>query len=116
MQRCQKCKFAMHEVDYLVHVISSCAVKVDPSKIVSMVEWAIPNSLKALRGFLGLTGYCRKFIRNYETIATPLTVLLMKNSFHWTAAATQAFQRLKKVVTNSPVLRLPDFSKSFTIE
>ncbi|XP_035544639.1 uncharacterized mitochondrial protein AtMg00860-like [Juglans regia] len=88
-----KCKLAMHEVDYLGHVISGCGVKANPSKIVSMVEWPIPNSLKALRHFLSLTGYYKKFIRNYGTIVAPLTVLLKKNSFRWTIATSQAFQQ-----------------------
>ncbi|XP_042958052.1 uncharacterized protein LOC122293563 [Carya illinoinensis] len=95
-----KCRFAMHEVDYLGHIISAEGVKADSSKLVSMVEWPIPKSLKALRGFLGLTGYYRKFIKDYGSIAAPLT----------------AFKKLKEAVTSPPVLRLPDFSKSFTIE
>ncbi|KAF5459790.1 hypothetical protein F2P56_019708 [Juglans regia] len=82
----------------------------------SMIDWPIPKSLKALRGFLGLTGYYRKFIKDYGSIAAPLTVLLKKNAFHWTEEASQAFQHLKRVVTSPPVLKLPDFSKSFTIE
>lgn len=111
-----KCKFAMEEVDYLGHVIFGCGVSRLTLKIVSMKEWPIPTSLKALRGFLGLTGYYRKFIRIYGTIAAPLTVLLKKNSFNWTAEASRASQQLKNAITAPPVLKLPDFSKSFTIE
>ena len=76
----------------------------------------IPTFVKALKGFLGLTGYYRKFIRHSELIAAPLTALLKNNSFVWTHQAEAAFQQLKFIVSQPPVLALPDFSLPFTIE
>lgn len=52
-----KCHFSCVEIEYLGHVISQDGVKVDPKKIDSMLNWPIPKNLKALRDFLGLTGY-----------------------------------------------------------
>ncbi|KAK4428601.1 Retrovirus-related Pol polyprotein from transposon [Sesamum alatum] len=63
-------------VDYLGHVISWTGVLVDLSKLRAIADWTPPNSLTALRAFLGLTGYYRRFFQQYATIAGPLTDLL----------------------------------------
>lgn len=65
---------------------------------------------------MGLTGYYRKFIKGYSSIAPPLTALLRKNGFKWDDSALAAFQQLKEAVTNPPVLTLPNFTQSFTIK
>ena len=90
--------------------------QVDPKNIEAMQDWLHPKTLKILRGFLGLTGYYRKFVKNYGKIAMLLTVLLKKNTFTWTPTAAQAFQTLKTAMCTTPDLALPDFTKTFVLE
>lgn len=72
--------------------------------------------MKGVRGFLGLTGYYRKFVKDYGKIAKPLTELTKKDGFSWSSTAVEAFNRLKHIMTSSPVLVLPNFSLPFEIE
>jgi hypothetical protein len=88
---------------------------VDSRKIEAMQDWPHPKTLKILRGFLGLTGYYRKFVKNYGNIATPL-MDLKKKYFTWTPAAAQDFQTLKMTMCTTPVLALADFTKTFVLE
>ncbi|GAU28865.1 hypothetical protein TSUD_293170 [Trifolium subterraneum] len=85
-----KCSFGMEEVDYLGHTVSGTGVSMDKEKVQTVLDWPQPTS--------------------------PLTDLLKKEGFKWTAEATLAFQNLKIAITTAPMLALPQFSLPFTIE
>ncbi len=98
------------------HIVGNGTVRPEISKI-KAVE--IPKTKKEVRTFLGLTGYYRKFIPNYATIACPLTDLTKKSApVHviWTKECDTAFQALKKQLCLTPVLKGPDFQKPFILQ
>lgn len=91
-----KCELGKLQVAYLGHVISSRGVAVDNDKVNAIERWPIPTNLRDLRGFLGITGYYRKFISRYAKIAAPLTNQLKKDNFGWSMESTRSFQALKE--------------------
>ncbi|KAL4379068.1 hypothetical protein GQ457_02G036740 [Hibiscus cannabinus] len=111
-----KCCFGADQIDYLGYVISQGKISMDQDKVDSIKNWPTPRSVKELRGFLGLSGYYRRFIQSYGVIARPLTDLLKKGAWKWDQEEEQAFQNLKEAVTSAPVLSLPDFGEDFSVE
>lgn len=102
-------------MDYLGHVITIEGVRVDPDKIKAMQMWPKLKTITALHGFLRLTGYYRKFVKDYRTFATPLTQMMKKGGFQWNEEGEQAFENLKKAMISTPVLAMLDFNALFEI-
>lgn len=88
----------------------------DSSKIYTISKWLTPTTVRALRGFLGLVAYYRKFVYHFGIIARPFTDLLRTDYFQWSPDAHQVFSALKRALSSTPVLALPDFTKPFTVE
>jgi hypothetical protein len=111
----KKCSFMCSEVPYLGHVISAAGMAMDEQKV-RAVEWPMPQSVHAVRAFLGLVDYYRRFIWDYGAIATPFTALLRKDGFRWSAEAKDAFWALQRALTTASVLQLPNFGRDFIVE
>jgi hypothetical protein len=113
----EKCKFEVMEVDFLGHKITREGLKMDDHKVKAIVDWEPLKSVLALRSFLGLTSYYRKFINNFAKIAAPLTNLLKKSAVthEWEGACDETFETLKGILVKALVLKLLDFDKDFEI-
>lgn len=105
-----KCAFGLKEIDFLGHVVSADGIKPDPKKVTAVTEWPTPKSVREVRGFLGLTGYYRRFIQHYAQKALALTELTkMDVKWRWRDEEEgKAFEELKKALVSAPVLVTPD--------
>lgn len=77
-----KCSLATQQVEYLGHFVLERGVEPVLAKVEAVLQWSPPTSVRVLCGFLGLLGFYSHFIQGYATLATPLTALLAKDSFH----------------------------------
>nr|KYP33422.1 Retrovirus-related Pol polyprotein from transposon 17.6 [Cajanus cajan] len=111
-----KCEFWLDEVKFLGHVISVEGIAVDPAKVESVLQWERPRTVTDIQSFVGLAGYYRRFIEGFSKIVAPLTQLTRKEQpFIWTDACERSFDKLKKRLTTSPVLVLPDSGEPFDV-
>ncbi|KAK3568022.1 hypothetical protein QTP86_028613, partial [Hemibagrus guttatus] len=106
----EKCEFHRSTVTFLGYVISRHGVEMDVVKVQAVTEWPAPTSVRELQRFLGFANFYRRFIRNYSSVAGPLTSLLRgkPKKLTWTDPARSAFQQLKNSFTTAPILRHPD--------
>ncbi|KAD3336115.1 hypothetical protein E3N88_31634 [Mikania micrantha] len=111
-----KCAFWLREVQFLGHVISPEDIMVDPAKVEAVMKWSPPKTPTEVRSFLGLAGYYRRFIQDFSRIATPLTKLTRKETkYDWGPTQVQAFDELKKRLTEAPILTLPDSNEDMVV-
>ena len=115
--RLSKCFFAMPEVEYLGHYIGRHGVRMNKKKLMEISSFPKPTTVKQVQSFIGLTGYYRKFIRNYSAIAAPLTELTKKQApWQWTEKEQSAFNQLLKAFEDDVVLHHPNYEKQFFID
>ena len=115
----RKCQFALRECMYLGHLVGSGRVRPEDLKVQAIQEFEVPKTKTQVRSFLWLTGYYRKVIPQYVSLAAPLTDLTRKaqpNSVAWTPACAIAFVKLKDALCSSPILMCPDFDKQFVLQ
>ncbi|KAE8960482.1 hypothetical protein PF011_g30075 [Phytophthora fragariae] len=114
--RHDKCDFGQASVDFLGHTISADGLHVDARKTRAIAEWTEPCNIKDLERFLGLAGYYRRFIHQFATLVLPLSSLVKKDvAWVWNEHQRQAFNAIQLALQHAPVLRLPDFEKTFIV-
>ena len=113
----KKCKLLQKKVTYLGYIISENGIGTDPEKISAVENWPTPSNLRDVRSFLGLCSYYRKFVGHFADIAKPLHKLTQKNhKFEWTTDCQEAFDKLKRALTSSPILSYPQPNGKFILD
>ncbi|XP_056406861.1 uncharacterized protein LOC130298007 [Hyla sarda] len=117
-----KCHLLEPRVHYLGHVVSAEGVQPDPEKVRVVKDWPTPRTVRDIKSFLGFAGYYRRFIPHFAQIAGPLTALLRGTAkencngrlpIQWAEKQEMAFQALKYLLTEPPILADPGYRQPF---
>jgi transposase InsO family protein len=115
--KAKKCSFFNAECEYLGHIVGNGQLRMVEDKIRKIIDFPKPKDCTEIMSFLGVTGYYRKFIRGYASIAHPLNFASTKNAtFVWSPACNTAFETLKEMFNRDVPLQMPDYAKPFTID
>ena len=121
-----KCFFFKEEIEYLGHLVSGKGVATSPKKIEAVTKWPVPQTVYDVRSFLGFVGYYRRFIRDFSKISKPIREVIIglenqskrvakKTLINWSEAAQSAFEVLKELCVNAPILAFPDYKLPFIL-
>lgn len=112
-----KSQVVQEQVTFLGHIISPKGISTDPEKVRCIQEFPRPHNLKALRGFLGLCNYYRRFAAHYSEATRPLTLLLQKNvKWRWGSVEEESFNLTKLLFLETVILKFPNFDKTFYLQ
>ena len=117
----EKSVFVKTEVTYLGHKVGNGKIAPNSVKVVGILDYPTPSTRKQVRRFLGMSGFYRRFCKNFSEIVSPLTDLLCKGNekdkkMKWTDKCEESFIEVKKMLSNEPVLMAPDFCKDFVLQ
>ncbi|GKE41081.1 reverse transcriptase domain-containing protein [Tanacetum coccineum] len=113
----EKSHFMVKEGIVLGHKISRSGIEVDRAKIDVIAKLPHPTTVKGVRSFLGHAGFYRRFIQNFSKIARPMTHLLEKETpFYFSKECIEAFNTLKKNLTEAPILIVPDWNEPVSLK
>jgi hypothetical protein len=112
----RKFEFWISEVLLLSHIINRDGLAMDPKKVAYILDWKAPCDVRGIKSFIGMAGYYRRFIEGFSWITRSMTSLLAKKvEFKWTPECQDSFEALKKKLTTTQVLILPDVHKPFSV-
>lgn len=114
--RREKCVFACPKVRYLGHLITSSGIQTDPEKVSAILEMKAPRNVKEVLTFYQTCSWYRRFIPQFSEVARPLSLLTRKDAkWEWGESQQNAFDELKRLLSNPPILRQADPAKPFTL-
>ncbi|MBW0571269.1 hypothetical protein O181_110984 [Austropuccinia psidii MF-1] len=112
----KKCHFEFKELKALGHFVSGLSLGIDKNKVAEVLLKPMPQNKKEIKPFLGFSGYYRKHIKYFASIARPLYTLCDKDTvFEMTVDRVKAFESLREALTTAPLLLMPDLKLPFRL-
>ncbi len=126
----KKCSFFQKKVRYVGHIVSAEGIETDPEKIAKVMDWPTPQGPEEVRQFLGFAGYYRRFIKDFASVARPLTDMMPTTGkkakkgkstvagskpWQWGPEQEASFSNLKLMLSEPPILGYADYNKPFEL-
>jgi len=112
-----KCSLFQRSVEFLGHAVSEAGIAMQDEKISAIRDWPPCRNVTEVRAFMGLSGYYRRFVKDFSVIASPFYGLMKKGAeYVWTNECQEAFDELKHRLLTGPILALPENEGCFTLD
>ncbi|SAM00834.1 hypothetical protein [Absidia glauca] len=117
----KKCSFLQETVTFVGFRVSAAGIRPSDEKIKVVQDWPVPSNVQEVRQFLGLASHYRRFVKDFSTVASPLSDLTKgvgpkKRDITWSPQCQEAFDLLKNALQTSPVLMMPRDDTPFVID
>ncbi|KAK7116800.1 hypothetical protein V1264_002415 [Littorina saxatilis] len=116
--RPSKVEAGFDSIEFLGHIVGEGSMRPVPSKVSKILNVSVPTTKKQVRSLVGLISFYRRYVPSFASIVSPLVELTKKNQpnkVRWSKECQMAFDRVKEILSSEPLVRLPDFSRPFTV-
>jgi hypothetical protein len=113
----EKVVFATREISFLGHLVSPAGVGTDPERTRAIREFPNTRDISGISHFICMVNFYHKFIPRPADVAAPPNALRKKGvKYVWGKEQQEAFEALKRTISQPPMLRIADFSKKFILQ
>lgn len=115
-EKLEKRYILVPSVAFLGYIVSKDGVSIDPSKVEAIKSWSVPITISRVRSFHDLASFYRRFVRDFSCMVAPMIKCINKGKFEWTKVAHKIFEAIKRLLCDTHILALLDFSSPFKVE